>query len=527
MTESLKHLRVRIIPLDIAKVQGGTMTASLQHLRELSEPELLNKDTLLIPKAGVDRWGWLPDQDTLLIPKAGVDRWGWLPDQDTLLIKQINLKFLLAQRLRYRWTNNTLLRNSLYIMSSTFATAVIGYLFWIVAAHLYSTHDVGLASALIAVMTLASMLANFGIGPTLVQTLPRRESGFAYSLTLNAGLVTGTLTSLLVGSMMIVILPNFSQQFAIVGHQAAYAISFVACVALWTISTLLDQTFVAERAAGKMLVRNVAFALLKLLLMVLLVQMGALGIFSSSALALAIAVMGAGFLLVPRLGRAYCLALRGIWGQMRSMLSSFVGHHFISLGYTTPMYLLPVFVAARLSLTDTAYFYTTWMLGSILFMVSPAVAASLFAEGSHKAGGLLHKARASAVIIGTLLGPVMLVFLVGGRYILALFGPRYAQHGLLLLTILTVSAIPDAITNIYVSVLRVQKQLRWAALFNLGMGALVLACAWIVLPMLGIAGAGFAWLIAQIIGSLVVAAHGTWAYFRRQQAGSCELLGKA
>src|SRR5205809_2342322 len=383
MTDSLKKLRVRIIPFDIDKAQGVIMIDSLKNLRELAEPELLDKDTMLIPKVAADRWGWLPEpellnKDTMLIPKVAADRWGWLPDKDTMLIKQINLNpFLLIQRLRYRLSNDSLLRNSVYIMSSTFATAMIGYLYWIVAAHIYSTHDVGLASVLIAVMTLASMFANLGIGPTLVQTLPRRESGFAYSLTLNAGLVTGTLASLLVGSIMIVVLPSFSQQFAIVGHQAAYAISFVACVALWTISTLLDQTFVAERAAGKMLVRNVAFAVLKLLLMVLLVQMGALGIFSSSVLALAIAVIGGGLLLVPRLGRAYCLAIRGIWGQIRSMLSSFVGHHFISLGYTIPTYLLPVFVAARLSLTDTAYFYTTWLLGSLLFMVSPAVAASL------------------------------------------------------------------------------------------------------------------------------------------------------
>lgn len=439
--------------------------------------------------------------------------------------KQINLNpFLLKQWLRYRLSNDSLLRNSLYIMSSTCATALIGYLFWIVAAHLYSTHDVGLASALIAVMTLASMLANLGIGPTLVQTLPRRKSGFAYSLTLNAGLVTGTLASILVGSLMIVVLPSFSQQFAIVGHQAIYAISFVVSVVLWTISTLLDQTFVAERAAGKMLVRNVAFALLKLILMVLLVQMGALGIFSSSVLALAITVIGVGLLLVPRLGREYCLAIRGIWGQIRSMLSSFVGHHFINLGYTTPMYLLPVFVAARLSLTDTAYFYTTWMLGSALFMVSPAVAASLFAEGSHAAASLLHKARASAVIIGILLGPVIFLFLLGGRYIISLFGPSYAQHGLLLLTILTISAIPDAITNIYVTVLRVQKHLRWAALFNVGMGSLTLALAWILLPMLGIVGAGFAWLIAEVTGSLIVGVHGIWSYFRRRHRVAYELL---
>src|SRR2546423_6237410 len=70
--------------------------------------------------------------------------------------------------------------------------------------------------------------------------------------------------------------------------------------------------------------------------------------------------------------------------------------------------------------------------------------------------------------------------------------------------ILMVSAVPDAITNIYVSLLRVQERLCLAALLNLCMAAFTLVLAWILLPMLGIAGAGWAWLIAQSVGSLIV-----------------------
>jgi len=63
--------------------------------------------------------------------------------------------------------------------------------------------------------------------------------------------------------------------------------------------------------------------------------------------------------------------------------------------------------------------------------------------------------------------------------------------------------VPDAITNIYVSVLRVQRRLRFAALLQLSMAALTWVLAWIWLPVLGIAGVGWAWLIAQVAGSLV------------------------
>lgn len=419
---------------------------------------------------------------------------------------------LLARSLVRRLRSDSLLRNSIYIMATGVATSAFGYIYWIVAAHIYSAYDVGLASALISVMTLTSALSNLGIGSALVQMLPRRETGYAWSLTLNAGLVTGTLAGLLAGAIVVVALPLLSSQFAIVGHHAGYILALVAGVPLITLSVLLDQAFVAERTAHYMLLRNTAFAVLKIPLMVFPVLLvilersegsaDALGIFSSWVLAGAVTLIG-GLLLVSRLGRAYCLALRGMVGQVRSMLSSLAGHHFINLGGMVPMFLLPVFVTMRLSATDNAYFYTAMRLGDFFFMASSAVAVSLFAEGSHVANDLQRKVRSSAVIIGILLCPAMLICFLGGRYIMLLFGPDYAQHGLPLLIILTIAAVPDAVTNVYVSVLRVHGRLRHAALLNLGMALLTLALAWMLLPTLGIVGAGWALLIAQSAGSLV------------------------
>ena len=404
-----------------------------------------------------------------------------------------------AQHIR----SNSLLRNSIYIMGTTVATSAIGYLYWIVAAHIYSTQDVGLASAIIAVMTLTATLADLGIDSTLVHMLPRRETGYAWSLTLNAGLAMGTLAGLLAAAIVGVILPLFSRQFTIFGHYPAYTAVFIAGVPLWIITILLDQTFVAERAANNMLLRNTAFAVFKLLLMVLLVQWGALGIFSSLVLAAAATLIGGWLLLIPCLKRAYCLAVRGIVGQVRTMLSLLAWNHFINIGGLMPMYLLPVFVTVRLSAADNAYYYTTSMVGTFFFMISSAVATALFAEGSHATDNVLHKTHSSVVIISILLVPAMLAVFLGGRSIMLLFGPDYARQGLPLLTIFAIAAVPDAITNIYVSVLRVQRRLRRAMLLNLGMASLTLILSWVLLPILGIVGAGWAFLAAQIAGSLV------------------------
>jgi O-antigen/teichoic acid export membrane protein len=414
--------------------------------------------------------------------------------------------WLLARSLAYRVHSNSLLRNGIFIMGTGVATAGFGYVYWILAAHAYSAYDVGLASALISAMTLASTVANLGVGSTLVQTLPGRKSGYAWSLTLNAGFAIGILAGLLAGGVVLVVLPLFSPQFAIVEQQAGYAFALLVGVPIMTLSTLLDQAFVAERASINMLVRNLAVAVLKIPLMVLpvivLAHVGALGILLSGVVAMAVMLIAGMMLLLPRLRRAYCLAVRGIMGQVNSMLSSLAGHYFINLGGLASQYLLPVFVAVQLSPTDNAYFYTTMKIGDFFFMASSAVSVSLFAEGSHAADDLSRKVRSTAKIIALIIGPAMFICFFGGPYILLVFGPSYAQHGQELLRIFVVAAVPDAITNIYISVLRVQRRLRFAALLNVGMAVITLGLAWIFLPVLGIVGAGWAFLISQTAGSL-------------------------
>jgi ADP-heptose:LPS heptosyltransferase/O-antigen/teichoic acid export membrane protein/GT2 family glycosyltransferase/thymidylate kinase len=414
-----------------------------------------------------------------------------------------------GSRLSNRLRTDSLLRNSVYVMTSTALTAASGYLYWIIAAHIYPAHDVGLASALIGTMMLCATLANLGIGPTLIQVLPRRQNGGEWSVTLNAVFLTGSVSSVLIGSVAAVVLPLVAPKFAEVSNHGGYTLVLLAGVPMLTLAALLDSTFTAERAAGNMLTRTVAFALLRIPLLVIpivLGRTGALVICVSWILAAFGSIIG-GALLIPRLGRAYRLAWRGILVQIRSMLSLVAGHQFISLGALAPIYLMPVFVVARLSFAENAYFYTSWQVGSLFFMVSPSVATALLAEGSNTPKNVLRKARSSLFIIAALLCPAMLVAFLGGHLILSMFGLNYSLYGYTLLTVLVLSAIPDAITNVYVSVLRVQKRLVWAALLNIGMAAIALAGAWFLLPQMGIIGAGWAWLIAQTAGTVAVLGH--------------------
>jgi O-antigen/teichoic acid export membrane protein/glycosyltransferase involved in cell wall biosynthesis len=413
--------------------------------------------------------------------------------------------------LRARLTDardRSLLRNSAYMMATTVVNSGLGYVFWVVAARGYSPHEVGLATALIAAMTVASLASNFGIGHTLVQRLPRRGDGADWSLTVSTALAGGMLTGVCAGVIVAVALPAISARFSILTANPGYAVALVLGVALWTTSTLLDFIYIAERQTGKMLLRNGAFSALKIPLLALPLLLGegsALAIFGSWLIGAAVACAISVSISLPKVGRGWTPRLRGMRAEARSMVSSFAGHHLINLGGMLPMYLMPLLVAARLSVTDNGYFYITWMTGGLFFIISPAVAASLFAEGSYRPEELGKRARSSARIIALLLVPTGLVFLLGGREILTIFGRGYARHGTVLLMVLVASALPDAITNISVSVLRVNGKLRQAAGLNLAMAGMAIVLAWFLVPTEGIAGVGWAWLAAQSAGSVFVA----------------------
>ena len=412
----------------------------------------------------------------------------------------------IAASVTLRLRGDPLFRNSLYIMATTVANSLIGFGFWAVAAHLFQAGTIGFASALVSAVALCSTFSNLGIGFVMVQLLPSKSDGESWSSTVNAGLFL-TVCSGIVGAMIMVeifiFLPALGMSALV--QQPAYLAALVSGVVLWNLSTLLDQIFVAERAARHMFIRNVSNVALRLGLLIvplLLASLGVLAILTTWFGAMMFATVVAFLVLIPRLNRAYRPMLRSIGGALREVLSLLAGHYLITVGSFLPVYLLPLVVTARLSPVANAYFYTTWMVASVFFMVSPAVATALFAEGAHTRKHLARRVGLSMALIAVLLGMIAIGFIIAGYRVLAVFGPAYAAASGPLLLPLAIASVPDAITNLYVSVQRIHRHLGRAAVLNIGMGVLAVVLAWFLVPQIGIAGAGWAWLAAQTAGTV-------------------------
>jgi O-antigen/teichoic acid export membrane protein len=182
-------------------------------------------------------------------------------------------------------------------------------------------------------------------------------------------------------------------------------------------------------------------------------------------------------------------------------------HHVAQVAATFPAMVLPMVVALRLGTAEAAYFNTAWMLGGACFMISPAIAAALLADAGHEPGRIDQRLRLAARLVLVLLAASGLGLIALGPAVLGLFGPAYRSgYGLLLL--LVASTAPDAVTNLAVTVWRAADRLRVTTALNVTIAAVALAATWMLCPVLGIAGAGWAWLAAQSAGTVLVAIDG-------------------
>lgn len=425
-----------------------------------------------------------------------------------------------------RVNSDSLVRNSLYLMASTVVTAGLGYIFWVLAAHVFTSHEVGIGSAVISLCSAAALLTYLGSSAILIERLPARELSSAWTTVLvRVCLVTAGVTAVATALAVPVLLA--SKDYRLFFSTWPPILVAVVGAAAWTLVNLFGAAFIAARRAGRLLSIQTLGSTAKLLFLLPLAAAGA-GAMGLVEAWVAGAVLGVGIgaaWLVPRmgLGRRPGLRLhrratvtpgprlrqsgrprhrRALAPPSAGSVRHLLGQHMTSVGGAATPLALPILVVLRLGVTPNAYFYITWMMGSAFFMVSPAVSQAVFAEGVRAHSDLRSVVGKALRVIVIILVPAMVVMIVGGRFILGLFGPAYASAGYGLLILLAISAMPDAVSNIAVAVFRVTQRLAYSTALNLSMFFVTLVSAWVLMPSLGIAGVGVAWLGAQTMGAI-------------------------
>lgn len=408
-----------------------------------------------------------------------------------------------------RVAGHSLLRNSGFLMGTTVVTSLLGYAYWLIAAHSYRSGEVGFAAASLSTFTLVGYVFSLGVAPLFVRQLPQLHETRDWSAFVSAGVVVTAVSSGAAGLLTVLLLPPWVPNFGRL-HHPALAAAFVVGSVGTAVCLAADGVFVSMRRSDRQFARNFAFALVKIPLLITPVivwrHVGGAAVLWTWDAALWLSA-GFAWVLLLRLRTDFRFAARR--GMMPFLRNGklMLAYQFSWLGGWIPVFAFPIMVVAELGPRANAYFYFTWSISGVFFMVSTSISQALFAEGSNRAN-MHRQARLALAVTSLILLPMFLLTLVFAHAILMLFGAEYADHGSGLLRICALGALPDAVTNAYVAVCQAKKRLRRAVSLNFAMAAIAIVGAVLLMPSLGINGVGWAWTSAQAAGAAWVAIFG-------------------
>jgi O-antigen/teichoic acid export membrane protein len=391
--------------------------------------------------------------------------------------------------------------NALYLILTNTINSVFGFVFWIIASHVYTTEVVGLASAILSAASLLAMLSGLGFGYGLIRFL--KASDNPVKLINSTFTVTGLL-SLLVAVIFIVGLGIWAPGLDILRENPHYLIVFMLFVPASVLDDLADHAMMGERQAKFVFIHNLIFNILRVALPVLLaVVLQSFGIFGSWSAALFVSFLVTVFLLLPRAQPGYRLCFVVDRKPISEVLRYSSLNYLSDLLWNMPGLILPIIVINLLGAKNNAYFYMAWAMSSVLTMIPWSVASSLLAEGANDESKLKNHIQRSLKMATLLTIPiVVLVWFLANRFLL-FYGGQYARNASTLLRWLAIATLPLAINVVYFTIKRIQKNVKPVILLTGFMAFIVVIASYLLLPRFGVNGVGIAWLAGQSVIAII------------------------
>ncbi|MFF1403477.1 lipopolysaccharide biosynthesis protein [Streptomyces sp. NPDC058294] len=410
-------------------------------------------------------------------------------------------------------SGSPLFRNAYALMLNTGISAVLGLGFWLAAARYYSESAVGQGSAAIAAMKFLAGLTAVTLTGALARFIP--VSGDRTGRLVLRTYAGGSLVVAAAAGIFLLTLDAWGPSYHFL-HGTLNGLGFVLAVAAWNVLTLQDGVLTGLRSAPWVPVGNTVFSAVKLALLVAFaVALPATGVFVSWVAAIATSVVPLGWLvfrrLVPRHVRATANPARPPTpGEIGRFLA---GDYTGSLFSLAVVYLVPVIIAARVSSEQNAYFYITATIAGTTNLLAINMGASLTVEGSHDPARLAADTRAALRRMARIMLPVAGLLFLGAPWILGVFGEGYADAATPLLRWSAVGTVLRTVLETHFAVLRAQSRTAGLAWLQGLLCVLVLGLTMLLLPRLGLTGAGVA-EVSSLAVVVAVAAPKLWRAVR-------------
>jgi O-antigen/teichoic acid export membrane protein len=390
-----------------------------------------------------------------------------------------------------------LLRRGHLLTLSTMLTSALGLGYWALAARLYDPVTVGRNAAAISLMLFLCGAAQLNLMSSLVRFLPASGRS-ARSFLITVYLISVT-AALILAVGCIVIIGRAAPSLQLLSHGPAIVAVFVVATMASTVSVLQDSALTGLQRTWMVPAENAVYSTVKLILLVLLASvLPGSGIFVSWTAALAVSVIPVNVFLFKRAIPAHVRRSDAVTPLRFSAIARFASKdYFGAVAWLAAINLMPLFVISIAGAQANAYFSLAWVISFTLYLISINMGVSLVVDSAVDQSQLADQCW--RVIRHTLrvVAPLAIALAVVAPLILGVYGEAYRAGGSTVLRLLLLSAIPNVVTTIVVNAARAQKRT------GLGTAILVIICgavfglSAVLIPVMGIAGVGVAWLTVQ------------------------------
>jgi len=392
---------------------------------------------------------------------------------------------------------NTLFTNALFLMVSTFAVGASGFVFWVLITRGYEATAVGLATTLLSLSGLVSLLGLAGFDATFIRFLPGSarkndytNSGFAIVAFFSAGLAICVATAL----------PFISPNLAILSGDWAF-VAFVFFTVVSSLNVLVGAVFLAYKQAKYILIISAVMGGAKILMPLLIAPGNALTIFVIAGVAqLAGLVCG---LIWMRRKFDYAFSVLFDMRVLRVARKFSFSMYASSILNLLPPTILPLLVVHLMGPANAAYYYMALTIAAALYTIAYASMQSVFAEGSHNEVAIRAHVIKALKMVAILLFPAALLTALLANFLLSWFGHEYAQQAAPLLQLFALGAVPVAVYSAMGAIFKVTKNLAGIVCMNTVYAAVILSAAYWLTPSFGLAAIGVAWIVGNIAACIV------------------------
>jgi O-antigen/teichoic acid export membrane protein/aminoglycoside phosphotransferase (APT) family kinase protein len=398
-------------------------------------------------------------------------------------------------------------RDGLAIVASSGLSSAVGLLYWVLTARLFPPDVVGVNAVALSTMMLIGGVAHLNLTYALLRFVP--VAGTAARKLVAIGYLVAVGLAALLGAGFGVGAGLWAPELVAAAGEGPLIAFFAIAAPVWTLFTLQDYVLTAVGRATVVPAENVLFALLKIGLLVVAAFAAAPGGIALSwvaATAVIVLLINLWLLMwvLPAHGRARAdrAVPITVGGVARFVRADYAG----ALFQQAAMMGLPMLVLARLGPEAAADYNIVWQFGLALYLVPSGMGQSLVAHGAADPGRVENARRETVRRALLLVVPAAVALVVGGRLVLWVFGERYAEAGAVALALVAMSAVPNVVTVAATSTARVRQHRGVQFGVPAAVSVLAISVSWVLMPQLGIAGVGLAWLVAQclVAGVLLV-----------------------